>query len=74
MKLICFLIITVLLFSYILEKEQKYNEKRDNTFLQNKNNNKLNDIKCYKGLQYIFIDGLPTYVIKDPRSNTEITC
>ncbi len=74
MKLICLLLVTFLLVFYIIEKEEKYNEKRNNTFLQNRNDNKLNDVKCYNGLQYIFVDGLPTYIIKDPRSNSEITC
>jgi hypothetical protein len=66
-----------LIFSGIdkqMEHEQKVAEKRNAEFVQNQKQNKLNDVKCYNHVQWIFVDSIPTYVIKDPKSNSEVSC
>lgn len=75
------LVIVILVMSFIfgsvdkrMEHEENYAKKRDAQFVVNQQQNKLNDIKCYDHHQWIFVDGIPTYVVNDPRSNSEVSC
>lgn len=64
----------ILLFAaFAMDKERQSLERQQQEYISIKQSNDLNII-CHNGLQWIVVNGFPTYTVYDTKSNSQMRC